>query len=230
MKIVLPFPFYQSSSVLYGKDKLNVNLCISVCHLIGNSSSYQEIGGFPTIRMQVFSDDIPVFFSKVYRRLLNYSVISHHHFPGMKKPLSAFLCLLLILAACRKNSTQSSDALGSWKLIEVYDKNTNTRMLPPASANIDVVLTFLSNKTFAGHTLRNSLSDGAYRQNGSEITFKGFSMTKIAEDQWGGSFLSVLTACSLQSTSPCSPSIISLQGNFMTIRTSIRYDVTLKKI
>jgi hypothetical protein len=148
----------------------------------------------------------------------------------MKKSLSAFLFMLLVLAACQKNTTQSSDTLGSWKLIEVYDKNTNTSMLAPASSNIDVVLTFLNNKTFAGHTLRNSISDGTYEQNGTEIIFKGFSMTKIAEEQWGGSFLSVLTACSLQSTASCSPSIISLQGNFMTIHTSIRYDVTLKKI
>jgi hypothetical protein len=149
----------------------------------------------------------------------------------MKKSLPALLSLLLILAACQKNNTQSSDTpLGSWKLIEVYDKNTNTPILRLASANIDVVLTFLSNKTFAGHTLRNSLTDGTYQQNGNEIMFKGFSMTKIAEDRWGGSFISVLTACSLQATSSCSPSIISLQGNFMSIHTSIRYDVTLKKI
>jgi hypothetical protein len=148
----------------------------------------------------------------------------------MKKFLPAFLFCLFMLAACKKNNTQPSDTLGSWKLIEVYDKNTNTAILQPASANIDVVLTFLSNNTFAGHTLRNSLSDGIYEQNGSEILFKGFSMTKMAEDQWGGSFISVLTACSLQSTAACSPSIISLQGNFMTIHTSIRYDVTLKKI
>ena len=130
----------------------------------------------------------------------------------MKKSLSAFLFVLLILAACQKNATQSSDTIGSWKLIEVYDKNTNTPILPPASANIDVVLTFLSSKSFAGHTLRNSISDGNYEQNGTEIIFKDFSMTKIAEDQWGGSFLSVLTACSLQSTTACSPSVISLQG------------------
>jgi hypothetical protein len=158
------------------------------------------------------------------------SVISCIHFPGMKKSLSAFLFLLVILAACRKNDTQSSDALGSWKLIQVYDKNTNTVILAPSSSNIDVVLTFLGTKTFAGHTLRNSISNGTYQQNGREIIFKGFSMTKIAEEEWGGSFLSVLTACSLQSTAACSPSIISMQGNLMTIRTSLRYDVTLKKI
>jgi len=148
----------------------------------------------------------------------------------MKKTLSALLFLFLILSACRKNSTQSSDAVGSWKLIEVYDKTTNTPILPPTSSNIDVVITFLSSKTFAGHTLRNSISDGTYEQNGTEITFKGFSMTKIAEDQWGGSFLSVLTACSLQSAAPCAPSVISLQGNMMTIHTSVRYDVILQKI
>ena len=170
------------------------------------------------------------FFPSGSQRTQINTVISRIHFPGMKKSLSAFLFLLLILAACRKNSTQSSDTLGSWKLIQIYDKSTNTAMVQPASSNIDVVLTFLGSKTFAGHTLRNSISDGTYEQNGNEIIFKGFSMTKIAEDQWGGSFLSVLTACSLQSTTACSPSIISLQGNLMTIRTSLRYDVTLKKI
>jgi len=172
----------------------------------------------------------PFLFLKSLPCTSHYFVISHIHFTGMKKILSACLFFLLLLAACRKTSTQSSDMLGSWKLIQVYDKNTNTPILPLASSNIDVVLTFLSSKNFAGHTLRNSISDGTYQQNGSEIIFKGFSMTKIAEDQWGGSFLSVLTACSLQSTAACSPSIISLQGNVMTIHTSLRYDVMLKKI
>ena len=96
--------------------------------------------------------------------------------------------------------------------------------------SMDVVLTFLSRNSFAGHTLRNSLSDGTYAQNGNEIVFHNFSMTKIAEDQWGSSFLSVLTACSLQSVVPCSPSVISVQGNLITIRTPLRYDITLKKI
>jgi hypothetical protein len=169
-----------------------------------------------------FPQKFPVFF-------LIYFVISCIDFSGMKKSLSALL-FLVVMAACRKNSTQPSDTLGSWKLIEVYDKTTNTPVLAPTSSNIDVVLTFLSSKTFAGHTLRNSISDGAYEQNGTEITFRGFSMTKIAEDQWGGSFLSVLTACSLQSAAPCAPSIITLQGNLMTIHTSIRYDVILQKI
>ena len=148
----------------------------------------------------------------------------------MNKIGSLALLVLFLLAACRKNSTQSGDMLGSWKMIQVFDKNTGTHLLPPASSNMDVVLTFLNRNSFAGHTLRNTITDGTYAQNGSGIMFKNFSMTKIAEDQWGGSFLTVLTACSLQSTVPCSPSLITVQGNFMTIHTAVRYDVILKKL
>lgn len=148
----------------------------------------------------------------------------------MKAIVSALLFFLLIMTACRKNATQSSDMLGSWKLVQVYDKNTATQVLPPVSSNIDVVLTFLNRNSFAGHTLRNTITDGTYEQSESGITFKSFSMTKIAEDQWGGSLLTVLTACSLQSTVPCVPSVVSVQGNFMTIHTSLRYDVILQKI
>lgn len=95
---------------------------------------------------------------------------------------------------------------------------------------MDVVITFLDRNSFAGHTLRNSLSDGAYTQNGNEIIFKTFAMTKINEDQWGESFLTVLHACSLQSVSPCAPSVVTLQGNLMKIQTPLRYDITLKRI
>jgi len=147
----------------------------------------------------------------------------------MKKVASLAFLVLLLLGACRKNNSDSSEMLGSWKLVSVYDKNT-AAMLTPPTPGIDVVLTFLSRNTFAGHTLRNTLTDGSYKQNGNEITFQNFAMTKIAEDQWGGSFLSVLTACSVQSAVPCAPSVISIQGNIMSIHTPLRYDVTLKKI
>jgi hypothetical protein len=148
----------------------------------------------------------------------------------MNKILSAVLFLFLTLTACQKNNNQSGDLLGSWKLMEVYDKTTATQVLRPSSSNMDVVLTFLSRNSFAGHTLRNTITDGTYDESNGGIIFKGFSMTKIAEDQWGGSFLTVLTACSLQSSTPCVPSAISVQGNFMMIHTSLRYDVMLKKI
>src|SRR5215831_11126425 len=136
---------------------------------------------------------------------------------------SLLICLfgLLILSACQKNEA-INDTKGSWKLTEVFDKNTNTVIHPPLGSNMDVVISFLNTTQFAGHTLRNSLSNGVYTQTGSYIIFKAFSMTRIAEDAWGENFLTVLNACSLQSTAPCSPSKILIEGNTMKIFTSLR--------
>ena len=75
----------------------------------------------------------------------------------------------------------------------------------------------------------NANTDGTFTNNGNQIIFGSFSMTKVAEDQWGGSFLTVLNACLLQSVSPCSPSEITIQGNKMKIRSALRYDITLEK-
>jgi len=147
----------------------------------------------------------------------------------MKHALFAVICFLLILSACRKNN-DTSEISGSWKLIEVYDKNTGTVSHSPAGSTMDVVITFLNRSKFAGHTLRNSLTDGTFTQNGNEIDFGNFSMTKINEDQWGGSFLTVLYACSLQSMVPCAPSKIVIQGNTMEITTPLRYDIKLERL
>jgi len=147
----------------------------------------------------------------------------------MKRTLFTVLLSLLIISACRRSSTASGDILGSWKLIEVYDKNTATTSYPPAGSTTDVVLTFLNGNSFAGHTLRNTLTGGAFTQNGDKIIFGSFAMTKIAEDQWGESFLTVLYACLLQSTVPCAPSVVAMQGNIMKITTPLRYDITLEK-
>jgi hypothetical protein len=151
-------------------------------------------------------------------------------FPGMKSILFATAFFLLIFPACRKNNVETSEILGSWKLIQVYDKTMATAIYPPAGSNMDVVITFLTRNSFAGHTLRNALIDGVFEQNGDEIIFKNFSMTEVAEDEWGGSFLTVLHACSLQSVSPCVPSAITIQGDLMNIRTPLRYDIMLRKI
>lgn len=148
----------------------------------------------------------------------------------MKRSLSLLIVLILmILNSCKKNNNNGNDVIDSWKLIEVYDKNTNTTSLPVTSGT-DVVLTFLSGNRFAGHTLKNTFTDGTYTQNGNNITFGTFTMTKVAEDTWGGSFLTVLSACLLQSTSPCAPSKISIQGRIMKIVSPMRYDITLEKL
>lgn len=95
---------------------------------------------------------------------------------------------------------------------------------------MDIVISFLPGNKFAGHTIRNAISEGTYNQNGSDIVFGNFSMTKIAEDEWGGSFLTVLHACPLQSQVPCSSSTIQVSGNIMKITTPLRYDIILQKI
>ena len=147
----------------------------------------------------------------------------------MKRFLFIGFIFILIFSACKKNNT-NAEIIGSWRLTEVYDKTSSTINLPPQGSNMDVVLTFLTPNTFAAHTLRNTLADGSYTQSGSEIVFKNFSMTQIAEDQWGQSFLSVLYSCSLQPTSPCMPSQLSVEGNVMKIVTTTRYDITLRKL
>jgi hypothetical protein len=119
---------------------------------------------------------------------------------------------------------------GSWKLTEVYDKNTSTASHKPEGSDLDIVITFLNSSSFAGHTLRNTFSDGTYSQSGSGITFGSFSMTKVGEDEWGSSFLTVLHSCYLQSQMPCAPSSIEIRGNTMKITTSLRYDITLQRM
>jgi len=147
----------------------------------------------------------------------------------MKRFLIVFVCATLFLISCEK-SHNNSDMTGSWRLTEIYDKSTNTVTRPPSGSGLDIILTFLSKTAFAGHTFRNSLSDGVYTQTGSQIVFQTFSTTKIGEDEWGQSFLAVLYACSLQSASPCMPSTISVQGNVMKIVTPLRFDITLEKL
>ncbi len=148
----------------------------------------------------------------------------------MKKILSIICISGFVFLSCRKNGNELNEMNGSWKLIEVYDKNASIVSHRPAGSNMDVVITFLNEKQFAGHTLRNTISDGTYDQTSAGIVFGSFSMTKIAEDEWGGNFLTVLHSCVLQSQMPCAPSSIQIRGNIMKITTSLRYDITLQRI
>jgi len=148
----------------------------------------------------------------------------------MKKILSIICISGFVFLSCRKNGNELNEMNGSWKLIEVYDKNTSIVSHRPADSDMDVVITFLNEKQFAGHTLRNTISDGTYDQTSAGIVFGSFSMTKIAEDEWGGNFLTVLHSCVLQSQMPCAPSSIQIRGNIMKITTSLRYDITLQRI
>ena len=148
----------------------------------------------------------------------------------MKKILPIICISAFVFLSCQKNGNDLSEINGSWKLIEVYDKNTSTVSRKPEGSDLDVVITFLNSNTFAGHTLRNTLTEGTYSQSGNAITFGSFSMTKVGEDEWGSNFLTVLHACYLQAQMPCASSTIQVRGNIMKITTSLRYDITLQRI
>src|SRR5215831_13155792 len=135
----------------------------------------------------------------------------------MKKILPIVCVSAFIFLSCQKSNNDVTEMSGSWKLVEVYDKNTSTVSHKPTGSDLDVVITFLNSSSFAGHTLRNTFSEGTYSQSGGEITFGSFSMTKVAEDEWGGNFLTVLHSCYLQSSMPCSPSSFQVHGNIMKI-------------
>lgn len=145
-------------------------------------------------------------------------------FPGI------LIAFLLLLAACRKDDVSliTEDALkGEWKLVVVKDKNTGAEYFRPPGSSGNAIIRFDAN-SFSGHTLINSLSGGTYTlQNGRNITFGDFAMTKVMEDEWGSMFLTVLQACGLQSSSPCAPSKISFQGAKLVIQSPLRYDLTL---
>lgn len=136
---------------------------------------------------------------------------------------------LVLMTACKKDkvSNPQNSLEGQWKLVIVKDKSTGATYSSPAGSSRDIIINFKTNG-FSGQTLRNSFSDGSYTLlNGSDITFGSFNMTKIAEDEWGSMFITVLHACYLQSVLPCRPSKISLQGNNLIIESPLRYDLTL---
>jgi hypothetical protein len=147
----------------------------------------------------------------------------------MKRLFYIIVLLCPLFFGCNKEHGHSSDELtGAWMLTEVYDKNTASNLSRPSGGN--VIIIFQRDRTFLGRTIRNTFNDGSYTISGTnKVTFGSYTMTKVAEDEWGGSFHTVLTACSLQSVFPCAANEFSIQGNKLTIRTPLRYDITLSR-
>ena len=62
----------------------------------------------------------------------------------MKKILPIICISAFVFLSCQKNGNDLSEINGSWKLIEVYDKNTSIVSHKPAGSDLDVVITFLN--------------------------------------------------------------------------------------
>ena len=149
-----------------------------------------------------------------------------------------FLGALIVAAAfgCGKSNdsiTTTGDKLsGRWKLIKVQDKGPVLETIAPPPGYEGKVYIDFSGNSFSGKTMMNTLSDGTFTLNSADsITFGPFAMTKVAENQWGSAFLTVLHSCMFQSVHPCRPGVITwLNPGKIEVNTPLRYIITLEKI
>ena len=148
--------------------------------------------------------------------------------------MKVVLSLLLLLFAdisCKKNAVTYDKLTGDWRLLEIIDKSTSSSLERPAGTSGDIVLSFSGDQGFSGKTFRNTISNGTYTLSGaSQLTFGSFTMTEVAEDQWGTGFLTVLTACPLQSFYPCRPSTYTITGRKLLIESAMRYNILLERM
>ena len=144
---------------------------------------------------------------------------------------SWFLLVLLSLSACRKDAKPAGELDGSWKMVRVEDRSTGQIYTAPPGDEGKVALRFSGN-SFSGQTVKNEFRDGSFElKNGNELTFGLVTNATLAmEDEWGMFLVNILTACMLQSVSPCAPSIVTRPvGNQLVIDPPLRYKVTFEK-
>lgn len=146
------------------------------------------------------------------------------------RTLAIFSLLIFLIASCSKDLTGVSLA-GTWQLVEIKDKSTGTVLTYPAGNTDRIILSMKSDGSFSGNTLKNTIDSGTYTLPASnQVNFGYFSMTKIAEDNLGSAFLTVLMACNLQSLYPCKPSDYTISGKTLMIKTALRYDLKMVKL
>ena len=146
----------------------------------------------------------------------------------MKRIYTIILLSLFAFQACKKNNTDT--LTGSWQLSGVYNPTLSLTVPRPANTGGNFVVKFYNNKAVSGHTFKNTFNGSYTLSNNNELRFGIFEATKIWEDTWGGSFNQVLMSCVLQSVSPCTPSIISLQDNELKITTPYHDELTFTRM
>ncbi|MEJ8816561.1 META domain-containing protein [Lacibacter sp. H407] len=148
--------------------------------------------------------------------------------------LSAILVVFIV--SCKRESSgnngQRTDLTGTWMLTEVKDKSTGSTISYPAGTQERIQITLREDGSFGGKTRVNLFEGGTYTVPATgRILFGSLGMmTKVAEDQLGTAFFTVLGACHLQSISPCAPSTYTINGNMMVIVSPLRYDITFVKL
>jgi hypothetical protein len=143
------------------------------------------------------------------------------------------LCLVLItcLFACKKDNTTPDVLTGNWELIEVFDKTTSTFLNFPPGGSGNITINFNGRGQFTGKTLKNTLTNGSYSiKRDKEITFGTYTSTLVLEDELGGSFQTVLSTCSLSSTTPCPTTFFFIKNGLLSINSPLRYNIKLSKL
>jgi META domain len=146
------------------------------------------------------------------------------------------ILLTLLFLSCRRetggNGSPNQPITGTWQLTEVKDKSTGSTFTYPAGTQERIRITLRNDGSFSGKTRVNLFEGGTYTLPATgKILFGSLGMmTKVAEDQLGTAFFTVLGACHLQSISPCAPSSYSINGSTMIIVSPLRYDITFVKL
>ena len=146
------------------------------------------------------------------------------------------LLLPLLFLSCKRetvgNGNPNVPITGTWQLTEVKDKSTGSTFTYPAGTQERIQITLRNDGSFGGNTRVNLFEGGTYTVPATgKILFGSLGMmTKVAEDQLGTAFFTVLGACHLQSMSPCAPSTYKIQGNTMEIVSPLRYDIRFVKL
>lgn len=143
--------------------------------------------------------------------------------------LSILFIVLFLSASCGKETT-STDLAGTWQLVEITDKSTGSTLTYPAGSMEKIQLSLKADGSFTGNTLKNVIDGGTYtKPSANQLNFGFFNMTKVAEDNLGSAFLTVLLSCGLQSVHPCKASDYTINGKTMIITTALRYDMKMEK-
>jgi hypothetical protein len=146
------------------------------------------------------------------------------------------ILLTLLFLSCRRetggNGSPNQPITGTWQLTEVKDKSTGSTFTYPAGTQERIRITLRNDGSFSGKTRVNLFEGGTYTLPATgKILFGSLGMmTKVAEDQLGTAFFTVLGACHLQSISPCAPSSYSINRSTMIIVSPLRYDITFVKL
>lgn len=150
------------------------------------------------------------------------------------KKIAIVVVSIFFFSACKKDTQTVRELTGTWRLITVYDKvATGTIVVPkPAGETGDILLTFGKFKSYSGKTFKRTYNNGTYSINNNnelEFSFPKFSGGS-EDDEWGFAFLVMLTACSLQSITPCVPTEINFDNNRLTVNTALRYNFLFEKV